>query len=341
MRPHIRKRKQRTYLYTSKDKRGRFTKKTKQEKIKALRNYYTIKQTFHCDDCHVESDNWTTTCEGDSYVCIACGTVSQDAILFESAVYCDQFPQDYNRKNGYKHRNYFAERIRQFSNTEPRFSKQEQIQIENIHSVLWLENSKLWDPTTMQKPDFAKLFRIMHLAVPHMKWNRRLERWLQAKHILLHYNDIHFDNTIPEKLLVDLRLLFDGIAFTFSNDKKDDRHNIFRLDYICLLLLYTLDPTLVTKHGWYFCDSRLLFKHENSVLIWKNVINLFIDTNIKMRSNRFDKTSIYPETIDWFYKNTLNTCSLDAMINLLMENDQVHEIFYRQFLINIAKISKP
>lgn len=102
----------------SRDRRGKHTKAERLAKLRAIKNGFTVHKCRGCDSI---LDPAIRTEEGDAIVCTQCGLVDNNTCFdLESPIF------DYvQRSPDYVRKNYFAERIRQARNIEPRLTEHE------------------------------------------------------------------------------------------------------------------------------------------------------------------------------------------------------------------------
>lgn len=307
------------------DMRGRHTKKSREDKRKQLQEYYKkIKETDTCKECG--SFDFRPSSDNDSYVCIKCGMLSNIQVFdYESPI---DTPKSISY---YLHRNYFAERMRQWSNTEPRFTKDAKNKISSIFTILQEQNPDYWayNELSFSKARFGEICRILNKLYPEDRWNTKLERWLQARSIIYtkKFNpDYHPDFTLIELL----KTLFDPVAYCFTNYFKDlnefKRHNIPKLDLIILFFLYTINEELVIRYGWYFLSEQLYWQSNSIKKDFKRIKVLFDYVNNDFKYN--SKTNIIRRaSYSWFRHNKLKTCDLEHLVWLITRSEPGRAIF--------------
>jgi len=161
----------------------------------------------------------------------------------------------------YLHRNYFSERIKQATDTEPRFTSLEQGQIYRVFSILHEADPPSWCEPLFSKQRFGRICRVLDLIRPHQRWKQKLERWLQAKHLI--FGPDYACEMMDDMTAFQLKVMFDPIAYVFSKYFKEDaagKHNIPKLDLVCLFLLFQLGESYVERFGWYFLNDRIAWE---------------------------------------------------------------------------------
>ena len=299
--------------------REKHTKKSREEKNKQLQEYYKkIKEIDICKECG--SVDFRPTNDNDSYVCIKCGMLSNIQIFdYEIPI---STPKTISY---YLHRNYFAERMRQWNNTEPRFTKDAKNKISTIFTILQEQNSDYWayNELSFSKAKFGEICRILNHLYPEDRWNTKLERWLQARSIIytkkfnLYYH--------PDANLIELlKTLFDPVAYCFAtkfkNLKEFKRHNIPKLDLIILFFLYTIDEKYVIRYGWYYFNDQIYWQSNSIKKDYKRIIILFnyVNNNFKYTN----KTNVIRrESYNWYRKYKIKTCDLEHLVWLITQSE--------------------
>jgi hypothetical protein len=195
------------------------------------------------------------TQEGDAVVCSSCGLVDNNTCFdLESPTY-DYVP----RSPFYKHKNYFAERLLQARNTEPRLSEKELDILSIVYDIYRDTCPEVWTERNFTKKHCGTICRLIKSIYPDSPFNRRIERWYQYRV----YMCGPAENELPYRVASQLRFLFDAYAEFFIvhlNENGVARRNITQLDLVILVLLYNLDYTYVNKYGWYFLNHNIVNK---------------------------------------------------------------------------------
>lgn len=234
------------------DRRGKHTKAERLARIRAAKNTI-INPT--CRGCNSDLDVMCKTEEGDAIVCTYCGLVDNNTCFdFESPTY-DYVP----RSPFYKHKNYFAERLLQARNKEPRLSEKELDILSVVYDIYRDKCSPVWSERNFTKKHCGTICRLIKTQYPNSPFNRRIERWYQFRVYLCGPTYAE----LPYHVSNQLRFLFDAYAEFFLltlEDEKIDRRNITQLDLVILILLYNLDISHVQNYGWYFLNHNIVNK---------------------------------------------------------------------------------
>ncbi len=232
------------------DRRGKHTKAERLARIRAAKASI-VNPT--CRGCNNVLDTMCKTEEGDAVVCALCGLVDNNTCFdFEPPVF-EYVP----RSPFYKHKNYFAERLLQARNTEPRLSDKE-LDILSVVYDTYRDNSPLaWSEGNFTKRHCGTICRLIKKIYPESPFNRRVERWYQFR---VYMCGSSFGE-LPYQVANQLRFLFDAYAeffLIYLQEKKIPRRNITQLDLVILVLLYNLNPDHVSNHGWYFLNHNIV-----------------------------------------------------------------------------------
>lgn len=294
------------FYFTKEDKRGRHRKDhlLKLRELKARR--HAIKcAPINCAECNAPESSFVRSNEGDCTVCTKCGMVQQKHVLLH-----DKYTRSliFNGHvgfvpiyTGYRNKNYFSERMRQFTNTEPRFTIEEENEIRHIYNLYRNKNESYWNSQKLTKRHIGRIFRTLASHINDMKYNTRLERWLQARCILS-------DETCAvgsQKIANRLRIMFDAISEVFHRKykKQFSGHNIPNIDIICLVMLYNIDQKSLEKYGWYFLSKDLLSLSDSVIKNWTLARQLLHETNHfyakYVRANQA-REYVRPETLELF-----------------------------------------
>lgn len=232
------------------DRRGRHTKAERLERIRKAKKSI-ISPT--CRGCGNILDVMCKTEEGDAVVCTSCGLVDNNTCFdIESPVY-DYVP----RSPFYKHKNYFAERLLQARNSEPRLSNKELDILSIVYDTYRDICPDIWREENFTKKHCATICRLIKKLYPNSPFNRRIERWYQYRVYMCGPSPGEISFYTSNKL----RFLFDAYAeffLIYLDEKKLPRKNITQLDMVILVLLYNLDYNLVNNHGWYFLNHNII-----------------------------------------------------------------------------------
>lgn len=291
------------------DRRGRHTKAERLARIRAAKATI-INPT--CRGCNEYLDTMCKTEEGDAIVCKMCGLVDNNTCFdLESPVY-DYVP----RSPFYKHKNYYAERLLQARNTEPRLSGKE-LDIFSIVYDTYRDNCPLvWAERNFTKKHCGTICRLVKKLYPSSPFNRRIERWYQYRV----YLSGPIKTELPYQVANQLRFLFDAYAEFFLIDLEEKgltRQNITQLDMVILILLYNLDYKYVNDYGWYFLNHNIVNKtpsvHRDRDRI-KDVCRL-INSRIIFHQSQ----NIKPNCHKWFREgNRLKVPSVDKLLTMCL-----------------------
>lgn len=296
------------------DRRGKHTKASR-EKAQQARAAYLHSLT-HRVCVHCSGTQFVDTADQANRVCNQCGLVDE-----ERSVPDMDSVSEYIRKSGassiYRHRNYFAERIRQFNNTEPRFSTLEKSQIYAVQSVLERKIGSEWSPGLLSKDKFGTICRILDQLRPGQRWRQKLERWHQAK-IELSCRAEYAADLPPSELTHKMKVLFDGFAYIFekffrsSSDDQRRRLNIPKLDLVCLLLLYNIDKNQLWRYGWFFMSPQIYWESQSVQRDYERCQQIMLKTNeslVRLEPGAF----VRRETLHWFRVNKFVVPSLNEL----------------------------
>lgn len=233
-----------------KDRRGRHTKA---ERLARTREAKKTILPYRCRGCDSEMDMSIRTCEGDAVVCTNCGLVDNNICFdFEAPIYT-HVP----RSPLYRHRNYFAEKLLQARNKEPRLSGKELDIISIIYDIHQEECPEVWNERNFTKRHMGQICRIIKSVYPKSPFCRRIERWYQYRVYLSGTSGCSLDFHIASQL----RVLFDAYVHYFLvylEETNSKRKNITQLDLVILVLLYNIDKTLLARYGWYFLNHNIV-----------------------------------------------------------------------------------
>ena len=247
----------RRFKTKTRDRRGRHTKAERLAKIRAAKASF-IKPV--CRECDAVLDPAARTEEGDAIVCTQCGLVDNNICFdFEAPIF-DYVP----RLSLYRHRNYFAEKIRQARNMEPRLSDSELNAMSVIFDIYKHFCPVLWSEGMFTKKHAKRICRSIKKKFPKTQWHTRHERWFQYRTYIC--GDVQL--CLPESIATQLRILFDAYAYYFLRYleiNKLPRRNIAKLDLLNMVLLYNISHETLSAHGWYFLNKNIMNKSKATV----------------------------------------------------------------------------
>ena len=280
--------------YKTKDRRGRHTKAERLAKLRAARRTIV---PFLCRQCDSELDVNIRTVEGDAIVCTNCGLVDNNTCFdYEPPLYTAP-----PRSPLYRHRNYFAEKLLQSRNKEPRISDKELDILSTVFDIFRDECPEVWAEKNFTKRHMGKICRVIKSVYPKSPFCRRIERWYQYRVYLCGAASSEMDFFTSSHL----RVLFDSYVHYFLvylQENGNGRKNITQLDLVVLVLLYNLDKAKLVKYGWYFMNHNIVNQTpsiERDLQIIRAVCDL---TNSRILSDKkaHDITTI---CYVWFRKN--------------------------------------
>lgn len=302
-----------------KDRRGRHTKAERLEKIRAFKNSI---QVITCRGCHEILDESIRTVEGDAIVCTKCGLVDDNVCFDHETPIFDFIP----KSSVYRHKSYFAEKIRQARNTEPRLREQELDILSTVYNIYNRHCPVLWSEPMFTKKHAGRICRLIKRIYPTTQFHARAERWFQYRTYLCGNGNL----ALPEDIAENLRMMFDPCAYFFLyyvKAKNPPKYNITKLDLVTLVLLYNISYKALSKHGWYFLNKNILRKTDS---IRKDMSELrevckLINQNIL---NIKEVYMIQPECLRWFRAgNRLKVPKLSVLINMALS----HPMGYYQY----------
>ncbi len=291
------------------DRRGRHTKEERLARIRAAKA--TIVNPT-CRGCSSVLDSMRKTEEGDAVVCTTCGLVDNNTCFdLESPVY-DYVP----RSPFYKHRFYFAERLLQARNSEPRLTLRELDILSIVYDTYRDLCPLVWQESNFTKKHCGTICRLIKSQYPKSPFNRRIERWYQYRV----YMCGPVSDEIPLHLSCKLRLFFDAYAEFFTiylEETGITRKNITQLDLVILTFLYNFDYDYVRKYGWYFLNYNIVnktpcvFKHREKIKTICKMIN--------ERILNYHSQNIRPNCYKWFREgNQLKVPSVDTILDMCL-----------------------
>lgn len=301
------------------DRRGRHTKEDRIAKRKAVIQI----DPQSCRKCNSVLDPAIRTEEGDALVCKYCALVD-DRLCFD---YETPMLHSDIHTNVYRHKNYFAERLLQARDKEPRFTDKELDLFSSVYDIYRLQCPLLWSEEKFTKKHAARICRLIVKHYPRSTFRRRLERWYQYRNYICG----KVNNELPLDIANALKILFDAYSHYFLvyiSENKLCRRNITQLDLVILVLLYNLGPEVLAAHGWYFLNHNIMNKTLSTRLDMiriKAICNLINSNILHMKPSK----NISPDCFAWFRSgNILKVPSITTLLNHCMTNPMA----YYQFL---------
>lgn len=296
----------------NRDRRGRHTKAERIARIRAAKKSIS---PYLCRGCNKELNSAIRTEEGDAIVCTNCGLVDDNVCFdYEAPVY-DHVP----RSPLYRHRNYFAEKLLQARNKEPRLSEKELDIISVIYDIYRDHCPDSWNEANFTKRHMGQICRVIKSVYPNSPFCRRIERWYQYRVYICGNSGYDLDFYVASHL----RVLFDAYVHYFLiylEENNFERKNITQLDLVILILMYNLDKTLLAKYGWYFLNHNIVNctpSIERDLEVIKQVCNM-CNTRLLNDKKSYDITTL---CYVWFRKHgPLQVPSLKNIITRCMEN---------------------
>lgn len=294
------------------DKRGRHTKL---QRLLRIREAKSTIQNPKCRECKSDLDPMCKTEEGDAIVCTNCGLVDNNTCFdFESPVY-DYVP----RSPFYKHKNYFAERLLQARNSEPRLSEKELFVLSTVYDTFRDNSPLVWGERNFTKKHCGIICRLIKKKYPNSPFNRRIERWYQYRVYICGSTNTE----LPLQVANQLRYLFDAYSEFFTQhitNTGESRKNITQLDLVILILLYSIDYKLVQRHGWYFLNHNIVNKTP-SVYRDRDTIKqicMLVNSNIL----NYQSLNIKPNCYKWFRSGRrLKIPSIDKLLDMCLSSE--------------------
>lgn len=290
------------------DRRGRHTKQSR-AKVRAAREAYLRSLTSPV--CvHCSGRQFAQTDDSESMVCVQCGLVDPDqriTVTGDGQREHDRLMVDCTRSGPYHHRNYFAERIRQFNNTEPRFSTLEKSQIYGVQSFLERHLGSEWSAGLLSKEKFGQICRLLDQVQPGQRWRQKLERWHQAKIAICGRADYQPDLPGTE-ITHQMKVIFDGFAFVFERffrDQDPSRRNVPKLDLVCLILLYNIKKSVLWRYGWFFMNPQIWWESQSTLRDFERCREIAARCNSDLINLEPSRKLVRRDTMVWFRQNKL------------------------------------
>lgn len=240
-----------------KDKRGKHTKASRIERKN--KNNLHKRGPITCRECDAPESAFVPTSDNDRMVCTKCGWVSNDVIYKESRNFLDNYTFLSIQRSCYQRRNYFAERMRQFCNTEPRFTVEEENYIRAVYKLFLDVFPEEYGPENLSRSKIKCIFRTLNEYLPHLYFNTKSERWLQAIS-LFNPNISCGDPEIASKM----KLMYEMVALVFESYYKPKLKlkNIPKINIFCLIFLYNVSCIHLIDHGWYFLSEDFFYQSK-------------------------------------------------------------------------------
>lgn len=298
--------------FKKKKKQDRRGKHTKIERLTAIRAAKATIVNPTCRECKSPLDRACKTIEGDAIVCTYCGLVDNNTCFdIEPPVY-DYVP----RSPFYKHKNYFAERLLQARNTEPRLSNKELDIISIVYDTYRDLCPLLWAERNFTKKHCGTICRLIKKKYPQSPFNRRIERWYQYR-VYLCGSTL---SEIPLQVALHLRFLFDAYAeffLIYLEENALQRRNITKLDLVILVLLYNLNYQHVNNYGWYFLNHNIVNKTPSVYRDRESIKSICKIINERILNHK--SSNIKSNCYKWFRDgNRLKVPSVDKILDMCL-----------------------
>lgn len=296
------------------DKRGKHTKASREErnKLAAERHARTAKRDT-CVHCH--GTQFDHTADYASMVCTECGFVLDNTPTMPDLPASDELEAMRSLHSSiYLHRNYFAERMRQWNNTEPRLTTLQKSQIYGVQSFLERTIGHEWTPGLLSKDKFGQICRILDQIRPGQRWRQKLERWFQAKLSLCGPCDYRPDLP-PDHLIYEMKVLFDAFAYTFARHfrgREDFGRNVPKLDLVCLILMYNADRKALWRYGWFFMNDRIWWESQSTLRDYERCVSIVAKCNECLLREE-PRRVVRRDTYRWFQTRALIMPTLDEI----------------------------
>lgn len=318
------------------DKRGKHTKASREER-KQLEAERHARARKHSVCVHCDGTQFGHTADGASMVCIGCGFV------FDNEPVMPDLPEPEDIRsvasNVYLHRNYFAERMRQWNNTEPRLTTLQKSQIYGVQSFLERKVGHEWSPGVLSKDKFGQICRILDQIRPGQRWRQKLERWFQAKLSLCGPCD-YVPDLPPDHLVYDMKVLFDAFAYTFARhfrNKGDFGRNVPKLDLVCLVLMYNIDKQALWRYGWFFMSDRIWWESQSTLRDYERC-KLIVSKCNECLLREEPRKVVRRDTYRWFQENKLVMPSLDTLRSWVPYN--YNSLASVPYVLKLTSVSK-
>ena len=316
------------------DRRGKHTKQSRLRQLEERERYLkSLERENICEECGTKLKGDTTS-DGDREVCHGCGMVQDNVVLDKQVEGYIAF----NEKSLYLHRNYFSERMSQWVGRDPVFSSSERSAIHSCWSKLHETNPYIWSNSrySWSKSKFGEICRLLDACQPNKNWKKKIEKWTQAETVIygtLDNNIFPDDGTIEE-----MKILFDPIAFVFNKYFKDKngKHNIPKLDIICLILLYNISENSLKQYGWYFLNEFIVWESESMILAHQRTSRIlkFINENwFNIPHVKF----VREDALKWLLFNKYKIPTLQKMCDIIRCSEKGQSIIEHLYIDNKNK----
>lgn len=294
------------------DRRG---KHTKLERLRRIREAKATIKNPTCRGCDSLLDPMHKTEEGDAIVCCYCGLVDNNTCFdFESPVY-DYVP----RSPFYRHKNYFAERLLQARNSEPRLSEKELLVLSSVYDTYRDICPTVWSERNFTKKHCGTICRLIKKQYPNSPFNRRVERWYQYRVYLCGSTNTE----LPYQVANQLRFLFDAYSEFFKIYIEEQglvRKNITQLDLVILVFLYNLDYRYLNRYGWYFLNHNIVNMTPSVIRDRKRIKEICKMVNTRILVHHVP--NIKPQCYKWFRDgNRLKVPSLKVILDSCLSSE--------------------
>lgn len=311
------------------DGRGKHTKASRAKKALELAVYYnSFGPSPTCADCN--GTVFVPTDCSDSYACTSCGRITEQRIVDGAT----DISGTTTRSPPYRHCNYFAERIQQNRNLEPRFTEAQENKISVVWSMLHDRDGETWSNSSksFSKYRFQQICGVLDRMEPGKDWKKKLERWWQARSII--YGEDHSWNSIDEETAFRLKNLFEPIACWFDiHFKKNDsgRHNIPKLDLLFLILLYNISEDALRKYGWYFIGKNNVWPTKSTLKDYARIKEITLKINHEFTSKLAlaKRHRVKQDSIRWVSRNKYIVPELEYLIWIATDSKEGY-ITYNQ-----------
>jgi len=294
------------------DRRGRHTKAERLARIRAAKASIVIPKCRSCDSL---LDPAARTEEGDAVVCTKCGVVDDNICFDYEAPVFDYVP----RLSLYHHKNYFAEKIRQARNVEPRLTNQELNVMSDIYDIYKRHCPVLWSEPMFTKKHAGRICRTIKKRFPTSQWHTRSERWFQYRTYIC--GEVH--NYLPAHVGNQLRILFDAYAYYFLRYLEINnlpRRNITKLDLVNLVLLYNISHESLSDHGWYFLNKNIMNKSRATIKDINEIRAICKLVNESILTMK-EVYLVHPQCLKWFRDgNRFKVPKLDIMLSYTLHH---------------------
>jgi len=307
------------------DKRGKHTKASRELKRQEAQRFFdSIVSTLVCDNC--SGNDFVPTDEGDATVCITCGLVSNTRLIEGTTDVLNEF----NGSLPYKSRNYFAERLQQARNREPRFTTSEENKINCIWSMLHSKDRIEWSnkAASFSKDKFQSICRVLDEVEPGKRWKQQLERWWQARAVI--YGEDRGWEILDEYHTFTLKVLFDPFAWYFSKflkyDENGKKHNIPKIDLVILVLLYNISEEALVMYGWYFLSKNIVWPTRSTLEHYEKIEEIFDKCNQYFNSSS-RKPEVRSQSYAWLRNHQFTVPDYKYLIYLALDSKEAKYVY--------------